>query len=138
IPRELSRRARSPAGRRRTGRRSRGNAAAAPRGAPRGPRFMPARGNAMSHAEYDIIGVGIGPFNLGLAALGSTVPELRMRLFERNQAFEWHPGMLIEGTSLQVSFLADLVTTVDPCNPLSFLAYLKHTGRLYQFAIRDT
>jgi lysine N6-hydroxylase len=91
----------------------------------------------MRHHEYDIVGIGIGPFNLGLAALGVSIPELRMRFFERASIFDWHPGMLIEGTSLQVSFIADLVTMVDPCNRFSFLSYLKDAGRLYQFAIRD-
>jgi lysine N6-hydroxylase len=91
----------------------------------------------MPHQEYDIVGIGIGPFNLGLAALGASVSELRMRFFERTPRFDWHPGMLIEGTSLQVSFIADLVTMADPCNRFSFLSYLKDSGRLYQFAIRD-
>lgn len=91
----------------------------------------------MSHDEYDIVGIGIGPFNLGLAALGSAITGLRTRFFERSAAFDWHPGMLIEGTSLQVSFIADLVTMVDPCSRFSFLSYLKNAGRLYQFAIRD-
>jgi lysine N6-hydroxylase len=91
----------------------------------------------MRHHEYDIVGIGIGPFNLGLAALGTSIPELRMRFFERTPTFDWHPGMMIEGTSLQVSFIADLVTMADPCNRFSFLSYLKDSGRLYQFAIRD-
>lgn len=91
----------------------------------------------MSRADYDIVGIGIGPFNLGLAALGASVPELRMRFFERQPAFDWHPGMLIDGATLQVSFLADLVTLANPCSPLSFISYLKEVGRLYQFTIRD-
>jgi lysine N6-hydroxylase len=91
----------------------------------------------MRHHEYDIVGIGVGPFNLGLAALGASIPELRMRFFERASMFDWHPGMLIEGTSLQVSFIADLVTMVDPCSRFSFVSYLKDSGRLYQFAIRD-
>jgi lysine N6-hydroxylase len=59
---------------------------------------------------YDVIGVGIGPFNLGLAALADSVPEINALFFERNESFNWHPGMLIEGTTLQVPFLADLVS----------------------------
>jgi len=46
--------------------------------------------------------------------------------------------MLIEGTTLQVPFLADLVTLADPTSPYSFLAWLKATGRLYQFYIRES
>jgi lysine N6-hydroxylase len=85
----------------------------------------------------DLAGVGIGPFNLGLAALASSVATLRTRFYDSSTRFDWHPGMMIEGASLQVPFLADLVTTVDPCSPLSFLSFLNRTGRLYQFAIRE-
>ena len=88
-------------------------------------------------ASYDLVGIGIGPFNLGLAALGASLPELRMCFFDRASRFDWHPGMLIAGTSLQVSFIADLVTMVDPCSRFSFLSFLKDSERLYQFAIRD-
>lgn len=89
-------------------------------------------------AAYDLVGIGIGPFNLGLAAIARSVPELRTRFFERRPEFCWHGDMMIEGTTLQVSYLADLVTLVDPTSPFSFLAYLKQIGRLYQFAIRDS
>ena len=92
----------------------------------------------MSAAEYDVVGVGIGPFNLGLAALAHGIPSLRARFFEGRPEFRWHRDMMIEGTTLQVSYLADLVTLVDPASPFSFLAYLKQIGRLYQFAIRDS
>ena len=92
----------------------------------------------MSIEPYDIVGVGIGPFNLGLAALAQSIPQFRACFCDRNPMFDWHPGMIIEGTTLQESFLADLVTPVDPCHPLSFLSYVKSAGRLYQFAIRDS
>lgn len=87
---------------------------------------------------YDLVGVGIGPFNLGLAAIARSVPELRTRFFERRTEFHWHGDMMIAGTTLQVSYLADLVTLVDPTSPFTFLSYLKEIGRLYQFAIRDS
>lgn len=87
---------------------------------------------------YDLVGIGIGPFNLGLAAIARSVPELRTRFYERRPEFCWHGDMMIEGTTLQVSYLADLVTLVDPTSPFTFLAYLKQIGRLYQFAIRDS
>jgi lysine N6-hydroxylase len=92
----------------------------------------------MSTVEYDLVGIGIGPFNLGLAALARSLPGLRTRFFERRPAFSWHEGIMIEGTTLQVSYLADLVTLVDPSSPFTYLAYLKQIGRLYQFAIRDS
>ncbi|GLZ38994.1 SidA/IucD/PvdA family monooxygenase [Actinokineospora sp. NBRC 105648] len=81
----------------------------------------------------DLVGIGIGPFNLSLAALAARVDGLAARFLEREPEFRWHPGLLIEGTTLQVPFLADLVTLVDPTHPLSFLAYLRDRGRLFPF-----
>ncbi|PPK64713.1 SidA/IucD/PvdA family monooxygenase [Actinokineospora auranticolor] len=81
----------------------------------------------------DLVGVGIGPFNLSLAALASRVDGFRARFLDRRPDFRWHPGLLIDGTTLQVPFLADLVTLVDPTNPLSFLNYLRHRDRLFPF-----
>ncbi len=81
----------------------------------------------------NIVGIGIGPFNLGLAALVSHHPELDAEFVERKPEFSWHNGMLLPGATLQVPFLADLVTMADPCHPLSYLNYLKHHDRLYQF-----
>jgi lysine N6-hydroxylase len=81
----------------------------------------------------DLAGVGIGPFNLSLAALAEPVGDLDLALFDRRAEFRWHPGLLLEGATIQVPFLADLVTLVDPTNPLSFLNYLREKGRLYPF-----
>jgi lysine N6-hydroxylase len=78
-------------------------------------------------------GVGIGPFNLSLAALAEPVCGLRTAFFEREPEFRWHPGLMIEGAALQVPFLADLVSLVEPAHPLSFLSYLRDRGRLYPF-----
>ncbi|MCQ6275227.1 lysine N(6)-hydroxylase/L-ornithine N(5)-oxygenase family protein [Bacillus sp. V3B] len=80
----------------------------------------------------DVIGVGIGPFNLGLAALLEKT-DCTYICFEQRPKFDWHPGMLLEGTTLQVPFMADLVTMVDPTSPYSFLNYLHEHERLYQF-----
>ncbi|HEX6922771.1 MAG TPA: lysine N(6)-hydroxylase/L-ornithine N(5)-oxygenase family protein, partial [Bacillales bacterium] len=87
------------------------------------------------HGEkiHDVIGVGVGPFNLGLACLLEKIPEVDALFFEQKRRFDWHPGMLIEGTRLQVPFLADLVTMADPTNPFSYLNYLKEHNRLYHF-----
>ncbi|MEO3752957.1 SidA/IucD/PvdA family monooxygenase [Streptomyces sp. B6B3] len=81
----------------------------------------------------DLLGVGIGPANLSLAALAHPLPDLTTACFERRPAFHWHPGLLIDGTTLQVPFLADLVTLVDPTSEWSFLNYLRHTERLFPF-----
>ncbi|WP_336885140.1 lysine N(6)-hydroxylase/L-ornithine N(5)-oxygenase family protein [Caldalkalibacillus salinus] len=82
---------------------------------------------------YDVIGIGIGPFNLGLAALLDRVDDIEALFFEQEKAFDWHPGMLIEGADMQTSFLSDLVTLADPTSPYTFLNYLHHHNRLYQF-----
>lgn len=87
---------------------------------------------------YDLAGVGIGPMNLGLAALAAPLEDVDAVFLDQRPGFSWHPGMLIEGTTLQVPFLADLVTMADPTSPYSFLAWLKETGRLYQFYIRES
>lgn len=87
----------------------------------------------MKDAIYDFVGVGIGPFNLGLAALADRTSDVEGIFFEETSRMEWHPGMLIEGTDLQVPFIADLVTFADPTNPYSYLNYLHKHGRMYPF-----
>ncbi|MCF6139067.1 lysine N(6)-hydroxylase/L-ornithine N(5)-oxygenase family protein [Pseudalkalibacillus berkeleyi] len=82
---------------------------------------------------HDLIGVGIGPFNLSLAALLDQIPEVDAVFFEQREGFDWHPGMLIDGTRMQVPFLADLVTMADPMSPYSFLNYLTEHNRMYRF-----
>ncbi|MGH4013056.1 MAG: lysine N(6)-hydroxylase/L-ornithine N(5)-oxygenase family protein [Pseudonocardiaceae bacterium] len=82
---------------------------------------------------HDIVGVGIGPFNLALAALADAVPGTSAVFLDAKPGFSWHPGMLIEGTTLQVPFLADLVTLVDPTSRWSFLSYLRAHDRLFPF-----
>jgi lysine N6-hydroxylase len=86
---------------------------------------------------YSIIGIGIGPFNLGLAALLEPVQELSALFFDQTEGFDWHPGLMLQNTTLQDPFMGtDLVTMADPTSRFSFLNFLKHTGRLYQFFIR--
>jgi lysine N6-hydroxylase len=87
-----------------------------------------------SDSEYDLLGIGLGPFNLGLAALLEDAPvDLDVRFLEMESEFNWHEGMLIEDATLEVPFLADLVTMVDPSNPYSYLNYLRAENRLYEF-----
>lgn len=82
---------------------------------------------------YDLLGVGIGPFNLSLAALADQVAGLCTLFCDARPEFRWHPGMLVEGARMQVPFLADLVSLVDPTNPWSFLNYLREQDRLFPF-----
>ncbi len=88
-------------------------------------------------AHHDVIAVGAGPFGLGLAALASGVDELDLVVLESSPELRWHPGLMFDDASLQVSFLADLVSLVEPTHPLSFLAYLAEADRLYQFYVRE-
>jgi len=87
---------------------------------------------------HDFIGIGLGPFNLGLAALTAPIADLDGIFLERKPNVDWHPGMLIEGTTMQVPFMADLVTLADPTSEYSFLNYLKESGRIYPFYIRES
>ncbi|MGW2564056.1 lysine N(6)-hydroxylase/L-ornithine N(5)-oxygenase family protein [Streptomyces sp. NPDC001514] len=92
---------------------------------------------------HDLVGIGIGPFNLSLAALAHGLPYgegsggLAATFYEQRPAFHWHPGLLIDGTTLQVPFLADLVTLADPASPWSFLNYLKARDRLFPFYVAE-
>jgi len=87
----------------------------------------------MNKEVYDLLGVGIGPFNLGLAALLEPVSDIQAIFLEQKTQFQWHPGLLMEGTTIQVPFLADLVTMANPCSRFSFLNYLREQSRLYNF-----
>jgi lysine N6-hydroxylase len=87
---------------------------------------------------HDFVGIGLGPFNLGLAALTAPIEDLDGVFLERKANVDWHPGMLIEGTTMQVPFMADLVTLADPTSEFSFLNYLKEQGRIYPFYIRES
>jgi lysine N6-hydroxylase len=92
----------------------------------------------MNSAElYDFIGIGLGPFNLSLAALSEPLPGLRGLFLERKQEFSWHEGMLVDGTTLQNPFLADLVSMADPTSYFSYLNYCKQQGRLYNYYVRE-
>lgn len=81
----------------------------------------------------DLLGVGIGPFNMSLAALLSPLKAISSRFFDRSPSFVWHSGMLLPESEIQVSYLKDLVTLADPANPYSFIAYLAKHKRLYRF-----
>ncbi|MEV6977959.1 lysine N(6)-hydroxylase/L-ornithine N(5)-oxygenase family protein [Kitasatospora sp. NPDC093806] len=90
-------------------------------------------------APYDVIGVGFGPSNLALAValaehggpLGGG--PLNALFLERRPSFGWHPGMLIEDATMQVSFLKDLATMRNPVSRYGFLTYLHERGRLVDF-----
>lgn len=91
----------------------------------------------MSDTVYDFAGIGLGPFNLGLACLTEPIATLNGVFLEQNPGFQWHPGMLLPDARLQTPFLADLVTLADPTSRFSFLNYVKEQGRIYSFYIRE-
>lgn len=88
----------------------------------------------------DLVGVGFGPSNLALTvaiaefnAESSGSAQIQARFVERQSAFGWHRGMLLEDATMQVSFLKDLVTLRNPASPYGFLSYLHARGRLVDF-----
>jgi L-ornithine N5-monooxygenase len=97
-------------------------------------------------AGFDVIGVGFGPSNLGLAVAieehnqagpaGAT--PLASIFFERQAAFGWHGGMLLPKATVQVSFLKDLATMRNPASTFSFVSYLHDRGRLADFINHKT
>lgn len=87
----------------------------------------------MTKPSHDLIGVGIGPSNLSLAALLEPIGDQRVCFLDQRPRFDWHPGLMLPGARLQTSFLKDLVTAVDPTNPYSFLSYLVEKKRFYDF-----
>ncbi|MFC0189988.1 lysine N(6)-hydroxylase/L-ornithine N(5)-oxygenase family protein [Fictibacillus aquaticus] len=89
--------------------------------------------NQQPEKVYDLIGVGIGPFNLGLAAMLEENGGKETLFFEKKTEFNWHKGMLIDGTTLQVPFFADLVSMADVRSKYTFLNYLQEHNRLYHF-----
>ena len=88
---------------------------------------------------HDVVAIGAGPFNLGLACAGRPGRRPRRRGVPRGarRGSSWHPGMLLDEATLQVPFLADLVTMADPTSRWSFLSYLKQAGHLYPFYVRE-
>ncbi len=96
---------------------------------------------------FDVVGVGFGPSNLGLAVAIEEHNEqvaaaggqpLAGMFFERRPAFGWHSGMLLPNTTVQVSFLKDLATMRNPASTFSFVAYLHDRGRLADFINHKT
>ncbi|KAF8314730.1 L-ornithine 5-monooxygenase [Clavulina sp. PMI_390] len=85
---------------------------------------------------FDVFTIGFGPAGLAIAVAIHDHPEgktLKTHHIESHPQFSWHPGMLIPGYTMQVSFLKDLATVRDPTSKFTFLNFLKSTGRLIDF-----
>ncbi|MDB2356402.1 SidA/IucD/PvdA family monooxygenase [Pseudoalteromonas sp.] len=85
----------------------------------------------------DLAGIGIGPFNLSIAALLNESNELNYRFFDNKPSFAWHPGLLLPDAHMQTCYLKDLVTAVAPTSRVSFLSYLVDKKRFYRFLSTD-
>jgi L-ornithine N5-oxygenase len=95
--------------------------------------------------SHEVVGVGFGPANLGLAIALREFPHFngvdianRSIFFEQQPAFGWHTGMLLEKATMQVSFLKDLVSMRNPSSPFSYVSYLHEQGRLSDFVNNRT
>ncbi|MEK8142631.1 SidA/IucD/PvdA family monooxygenase [Streptomyces sp. M10(2022)] len=65
-----------------------------------------------------------------LAALARPAPALSATFYEQRPAFHWHPGLLIDGATLQVP--SSQTSSPSPTRqPLGFLNYLRTLDRLY-------
>nr|QDO67123.1 PyrM [Streptomyces candidus]QDX19153.1 L-lysine N6-monooxygenase [Streptomyces candidus]QER91004.1 pyfH [Streptomyces candidus] len=88
------------------------------------------------HDVLDVVGIGIGPANLSLAALlAAESSELNVAFLDRKPHFGWHSGLMLPDAQMQVHYLKDLVTPVDPTNPFSFTAFLVATKRFYRLLV---
>lgn len=89
---------------------------------------------------FDVLGIGLGPANLALAAAFDDdrrrreEEDLSAVFLEARDQFVWHQDLLLPEGRCQVSFLKDLATFRDPCSPYTFLNYLYSQGRLSHFA----
>lgn len=93
----------------------------------------------------DLVGVGFGPSNLALAiaieehnATCAPGERVEARFLERQDTFRWHPGMLLDGATMQIAFPKDLVTFRNPASTFSFFSYLFDKGRLVDFVNHQT
>jgi L-ornithine N5-monooxygenase len=92
---------------------------------------------------HDLVGVGFGPANMALGVLlqeeqeeGGPHPS-RLFLEARGEPC-WHPGMLLDGSLIQITVLKDLALVRNPRSRFTFLNYLHENGRLFEFLnLRD-
>ncbi|KAL0574943.1 hypothetical protein V5O48_007017 [Marasmius crinis-equi] len=91
---------------------------------------------------YDLLGLGFGPANIAVAGAITeswtepSFPIKKVLFIEKHHIFRWHPGMLLPGAKMQISFMKDLATLRNPQSPITFLSYLHSEGRLAKFINR--
>lgn len=82
----------------------------------------------------DLIGIGFGPNNIGLAVLAEEYKEpLDMLFLEAREEVSWQPGMMLSNTDIQHSPHLDFVSPINPRSRYTFLNYLKENGRLLSY-----
>ncbi|GEM11242.1 L-ornithine N5-oxygenase [Rhodotorula toruloides] len=71
---------------------------------------------------------------------GEDKTNVKAAFVERHNGFRWHPGMMLEGSKMQISFLKDLATLRNPQSPYTFLSYLAsfQPSRLVSFISLST
>ncbi|KAK1634138.1 L-ornithine 5-monooxygenase [Colletotrichum phormii] len=102
------------------------------------------------HSEiHDLICVGFGPASLSVAVSMHDFQEAGRQLapgsaaakvlfLEKQPAFAWHPGMLLSGARMQISFIKDMASLRNPRSQFTFLNYLHSNDRLVEFTNLDT
>ncbi|KZL63073.1 l-ornithine 5-monooxygenase [Colletotrichum incanum] len=98
---------------------------------------------------HDLICVGFGPASLSVAvamhdfqeagrqlAPGQSAPKVLF--LEKQPQFAWHPGMLLSGARMQISFIKDMASLRNPRSQFTFLNYLHCNDRLVEFTNLDT
>ncbi|SCV74632.1 BQ2448_7661 [Microbotryum intermedium] len=70
----------------------------------------------------------------------STSGSIKACFIEKHDKFRWHPGMMLDGSTMQISFLKDLATLRNPQSAYTFLSYLASftPSRLVSFISRET
>jgi L-ornithine N5-oxygenase len=81
-----------------------------------------------------MLGVGFGPSNLALAiALEELGAPIKRHFLELALDAGWQSGMLLDGSDIQNNPVRDLVTPRNPQSHYTFINYLKHSGRLFDY-----
>ncbi|HMR82859.1 MAG TPA: SidA/IucD/PvdA family monooxygenase [Niabella sp.] len=91
----------------------------------------------MQNKIYDLVGIGIGPFNLGLAAMLQDHSEINAVFVDQKKSFDWHPGIALPWVRIQVPYFADLVTLANPQSQFTYINYLKQTQQLFRFGAQE-
>ena len=92
----------------------------------------------LTEETLDFIGLGFGPSHLALAIAAEEKAQ-RMNVkfnaiyLDAKEDFTWHSGMLMDDSQLQVAFLKDLITMINPQSYFTFINYLHKHDRLHEF-----